>query len=244
MTDQPGDLLLQAVAVMDRLRSPGGCPWDAEQTHASLARYLVEETYELFEAIEHLTDGVSGDGVSGDDVNGEGGKGRDVELREELGDVLLQVLFHARIADSFGIDDVAGDLAAKLIRRHPHVFPPAAGAPAEQVATASDQQSRWDELKKTETGRHRVLSGVATGQPAAALAAKLGARAVKYAVDVPLPEGDGIGEQLFRLAYAAGARGEDAEMALRRVALDHARAMAANQTAIDPERTTDSANRA
>ena len=93
--------------MMDRLRSPGGCPWDAEQTHASLAPYLIEEAYETLEAIETA------------DL---------VALREELGDLLLQVLFHARLAEEaaagqrFGIDDVAADLVAKLVRRHPHVF--------------------------------------------------------------------------------------------------------------------------
>ena len=100
-----GAALLDAVAVMDRLRSPGGCPWDAEQTHESLLPYLVEECYELYQAIE------DGDGAA---------------VREELGDVLLQVLFHARVAAdgewSFDIDDVAGDLVAKLVGRHPHVF--------------------------------------------------------------------------------------------------------------------------
>jgi NTP pyrophosphatase (non-canonical NTP hydrolase) len=101
-----GAALLDLVAVMDRLRSPGGCPWDAEQTHASLVPYLVEETYEAVEAIE----------------SGE----RD-HMAEELGDVLLQVVFHARVAQEdevapFDIDDVAAGIAAKLRRRHPHVF--------------------------------------------------------------------------------------------------------------------------
>ena len=153
----PHQALVDAVAVMDRLRSPGGCPWDAEQTHGSLLRYLVEECYELVEAVE------SGDRTA---------------IREELGDVLLQVLFHARIASEtpraqggFDIDDVAGDLVAKLVRRHPHVFADAAGRPA-ATWTAADQQQRWDELKKTERGKGAVLDGVAFGQPAVALAAK------------------------------------------------------------------------
>src|SRR5205807_6093040 len=101
-----GRRLVDAVAVMNRLRSPGGCPWDAEQTHDSLRQYLIEETYELLEAIED---------------------GDRALLREELGDVLLQVLFHARIAaedavDPFGVDEVAADLVGKLVGRHPHVF--------------------------------------------------------------------------------------------------------------------------
>jgi XTP/dITP diphosphohydrolase len=195
--------LLRAAAVMDVLRSPGGCPWDAEQTHASLGRYLVEECYELLEAIED---------------------GDPVAMREELGDVLLQVLFHARIAaetdraaGGFDIDDVATGLADKLIGRHPHVF-----ADGAAVTTAADQQDRWDELKKAE-GRRSVTSGVAFGQPAVALAAKLGSRARKFGVEVPLPAGDSVGEQLFRLAFAAGATGADPETELRTVAREHAR---------------------
>lgn len=188
---------------MDRLRSPGGCPWDAEQTHASLGRYLVEECYELLQAIE--------------DEDAEA-------MREELGDVLLQVLFHARVSseqpNGFDIDDVANTLVDKLIRRHPHVF-----ADPQQL-TAADQQQRWDELKKTETGRGSVVSGVALGQPAVALAAKLGARAAKFGVQVPPPAGDSVGEQLFRLAYEAGQRGEDPESQLREVARAHAKALA------------------
>lgn len=222
--DRPADgsrhgPLLDAVAVMDRLRSPGGCPWDAEQTHASLVRYLIEECYELVEAVQ------TGDPTA---------------VREELGDVLLQVLFHARIAaetpreaGGFDIDDVAGDLVAKLVRRHPHVFESAA-SPA---WTAADQQQRWDELKKTERGGSGVLAGVAFGQPAVALAAKLGARAAAFGLDVPpvggvdpvaRPDDEvSAADALFRIAYAAGARGEDPESALRAVARAHADALAA-----------------
>jgi XTP/dITP diphosphohydrolase len=195
-----GETILDAVAVMDRLRSPGGCPWDAAQTHASLLRYLVEECYELVQAVED------------DDV---------AAIREELGDVLLQVLFHARIAaetpradGGFDVDDVAADLLAKLVRRHPHVF----GPNADPDLTAADQQSRWDELKKTEKTRPSVLDGVALGQPSLALAAKLGARSAKYGVDVPLPEGDSVAEQIFRLAFESGASGGDPESEVRRVA--------------------------
>ena len=106
MSEPTGEPLLELVRVMNRLRSPGGCPWDAEQTHRSLVEYLVEEAYETVEAIET------------DDR---------VALREELGDVLLQVVFHSRIAeesvdDPFSIDDVAAGIVAKLIARHPHVF--------------------------------------------------------------------------------------------------------------------------
>lgn len=199
--DAAGSALLRAVKVMDRLRSAGGCPWDAEQTHDSLRRYLVEECYELLEAIEQ----------------------KDNEaIREELGDVLLQVLFHGRIAaertaaeGGFDIDDVAYGLVDKLVRRNPHVF-----GSAEPIDSAADQQVKWDELKKTERGRSSVLAGVALGQPAVALAAKLGARAARSGLAIELPAGDSVGEQLFRLAYAAGVRGEDPELELRAVAKD------------------------
>jgi len=235
--DVVGRRLLDAVAVMNRLRSPGGCPWDAEQDHTSLLRYLIEECYELVEAIEHSDQSA---------------------IREELGDVLLQVLFHARIAaetpksdGGFDIDDVAGDLVDKLVRRHPHVFgtrPPASatggvtgtGTDGDEttaegievsgvirpVLTAADQQDRWDELKKAERGRSGVLDGVAFGQPATALAAKLGSRAAKFGVQVELPIGDSPADALFRIAYSAGARGEDPESALRTIALAHAATMA------------------
>lgn len=128
--DVPGSRLLDAVAVMDRLRSPGGCPWDAKQTHESLAKYLTEEAAETVEAIE-----------SGDREH----------LAEELGDVLLQVLFHARVAedaseadDRFDIDDVAGGLVAKLVRRHPHVFADGDASTPEEVEEA------WARIKAQE----------------------------------------------------------------------------------------------
>ena len=211
MDDSGSRPLQRAVEVMDRLRSPGGCPWDAEQTHTSLGRYLVEETYELLQAIED---------------------GDEAAIREELGDVLLQVLFHSRIAaekdradGGFDIDDVATDLTDKLIRRHPHVFGDAA-----PINDAADQQVRWDELKKQERGRSSVISGVALGQPAIALAAKLGARAAKFGVDAALPAGDSAAEQIFRIAYAAGAAGHDPESELRAVAKAHAARLAAAET--------------
>jgi XTP/dITP diphosphohydrolase len=130
--DVPGARLLDAVAVMDRLRSPGGCPWDAQQTHASLARYLTEEAQETVEAI-----------ASGDRTH----------LAEELGDVLLQVLFHARVAqedpEPFDIDDIAAGLVAKLVRRHPHVFADAVASTPEEV------EAQWARIKAAE----RALDG-------------------------------------------------------------------------------------
>src|SRR5581483_1293828 len=188
---------------MDRLRSPGGCPWDAAQTHESLTRYLLEETYEVLEALE------SGDRAL---------------LREELGDLLLQVLFHARIEEEhpdspFGIDDVATDLADKLVRRHPHVFGEVvAGSPTEL-------NDVWERQKIEEKGRTSAVDGVPLNQPALALAAKLVARAQRAGISAATG-GDGvdsedgaesaIGEQLFAVVAAAVAAGVDPEAALRR----------------------------
>jgi XTP/dITP diphosphohydrolase len=193
MTTEP---LLRAAEVMDRLRSPGGCPWDAEQTHQSLAKYLLEETYETLEAIE------SGDMAL---------------LREELGDLLLQVLFHARLAEElpegqrFSIDDVAGDLVDKLVHRHPHVFADT------EVSGADEVNENWERLKAAEKGRASVVDGVPMGQPALALAAKLVSRAERAGVDPPV-EGDGIGERLLAVVREAVAAGVDPELALRQTA--------------------------
>ena len=195
--DPPGARLLDVVAVMDRLRSPGGCPWDAEQTHQSLAPYLLEESYELLEAIEL------------DDF---------AHLREELGDVLLQVAFHSRLAEEraepehFSIDDVAADLVAKLVRRHPHVF---AGR---EVASAADLAANWETIKAAEKRRESVTDGVPLGQPALALAAKLQRRAQKAGLEVTGPVGDDLGGRLFALVAEAVAAGADPESALRATA--------------------------
>ncbi|ABW10263.1 MazG family protein [Parafrankia sp. EAN1pec] len=173
----PGSALLDAVAVMDRLRSPGGCPWDAEQNHVSLAPYLLEEAYEAYQAIED---------------------GDLAELREELGDVLMQVLFHARIAAESGgagwdVDDVAAGLTAKLIRRHPHVFGDVA------VSGADDVVTNWDAIKAQEKGRKSVTEGVPLSAPALFLAAKLLRRAAKLGLPpelaLPRPSADsGVGD--------------------------------------------------
>ena len=152
--DLPGAHLLDLVEVMDRLRSPGGCPWDAEQTHESLVEYLVEEAYETVEAIEAQ---------------------EDADLREELGDLLLQVVFHARIAQEhdqpWSIDDVADGITAKLVRRHPHVF--ADGA----ARTPDEVEASWKRLKAAEKGRASVTDGVPIALPALVLATKLLRRA-------------------------------------------------------------------
>jgi XTP/dITP diphosphohydrolase len=212
--------LLDAVAVMDRLRSPGGCPWDAEQTHESLRQYLVEECFELLEAIE------DGDRVA---------------LREELGDVLLQVLFHTRVAqedgdDPFTVDEVAEVLVTKLVGRHPHVF--AGGDPA--VRDASSQERRWEELKRDEKRRESSVDGVAMGQPALALAAKLAQRTAR--VGLPgdlLPKHTDAGSRLFDLAALIKLSGADPEGELRAVARRFASEVraaerAARDAGIDP----------
>jgi XTP/dITP diphosphohydrolase len=135
--DAPGARLLDVVAVMDRLRSPGGCPWDAEQTHSSLLPYLREETEELVEAVE-----------SGDRR----------QMAEELGDVLLQVAFHARVAEDdptepFDIDTVAGLLVDKLVRRHPHVFADGDASTPEEV------EASWERIKEAERAAKPGASG-------------------------------------------------------------------------------------
>ena len=187
--DGPGGRLLELVTVMDRLRTD--CPWDRKQTHRSLAKYLLEETYETLEAIE-----------SGDYTH----------LREELGDLLLQVFFHARIAaedadDAFTIDDVAGGIVDKLVHRHPHVF---AGL---DVTDADEVNANWERLKAAEKGRASVLDGIPAALPALALADKTVGRAARVGVAPAAP--DGLGSRLLALVVDARAAGEDPEQALR-----------------------------
>jgi XTP/dITP diphosphohydrolase len=217
--DVPGTHLLELIAVVDTLRR--SCPWDREQTHASLLRYLLEEAYEAAETIE------------ASDM---------AALREEIGDVLFQVLFHARIASErsaadggFTIDDVADTLAAKLIRRHPHVF---AGV---SVSSAADVNANWEEIKQAErsakaaaAGRSEspsALDGVPFGQPALSLAAQLQRRATRAGVEVPVglavdggPDGDAgltgerLGAELMALVARAQEAGLDPELELRAAA--------------------------
>jgi XTP/dITP diphosphohydrolase len=217
--DLPGAHLIDVVATMDTLRT--SCPWDRRQTHESLAPHLLEEPYEALDALE------TGDHQA---------------LREELGDVLLQVVFHARIAadrpaadDGYTIDDIADTLVAKLVRRHPHVF-------AGVSATSADEVTRnWDEIKKAERAAKlaasgttvapppSVLDGVVLGQPALSLAAQVLRRAAR--IGYPAPDagpddqsapgpatGQALGEELLRLAAAARALGVDPELQLREVA--------------------------
>ena len=201
-----GSQLQRLVEVMNTLRSPGGCPWDAEQTHESLLKYLLEESYEFVDAVQ---------------------SGNRIDMREELGDVLLQVYFHARMAeehptDPFSIEDVAQGIADKLTRRHPHVF---AG---EQVRDSQEVLENWEEIKKKEKGRTSPLDGVAMSQPALPLVEKLLYRAEKYNVDVVTPDTvsiDGIadegavGQALLAVIVWANANGIDAEAALRKEAM-------------------------
>ena len=220
--DLPGAHLIDLVQTMDRLRT--GCPWDARQTHASLAPHLLEEPYEALEALE------SGDAEA---------------FCEELGDVLLQVVFHARIAaeradgTSFTVDDVADGIVAKLVRRHPHVF-------ADVAVSGADEVTRnWDDIKREEKrlkaerlglpaageAAPSALDGVPFGQPALALAAQLQGRAARAGVPEELtglgaeggsgaPDGSraDIGRELFQLVAKARAAGCDPEAELRAAA--------------------------
>lgn len=203
--DPPGAKLLDVVAIIDRLRSPGGCPWTAEQTHESLLPYLVEEAYETLAALE------DGDAES---------------TREELGDLLLQVVFHARIGQdespAWSVDGVAATLAAKLTRRHPHVF---AGR---EVAGTDEIRANWDAIKRTEKRRLSVIDGVPPALPALALAEALARRAASAGVPADLlPSGDTDGEALFATAAAI----DDAEGQLRAVARSFLARLVAAETA-------------
>ena len=192
-----GAALLDLVAIMDRLRTD--CPWDARQTHESLVPYLLEETYETLEAIE-----------SGDIA----------ELRGELGDVLLQVLFHSRIAaertdgTGFTIDDVATDIADKLVRRHPHVFADVS------VSGADEVKRNWETIKAQERaaaggGPASALDGVPMSQPALSLAAQLQRRAAAAGAPAELVElqaarsGQAPGSEQAAVARAGGSRRPD-----------------------------------
>jgi XTP/dITP diphosphohydrolase len=201
-----GSQLQRLVEVMDTLRSPGGCPWDAEQTHESLLKYLLEESYEFIEAVEN---------------------GNRIEMREELGDVLLQVYFHARMAedhptDPFTIEDIAEGIADKLIRRHPHVF---AGL---KVSGSEEVLENWEEIKKKEKGRTSPVDGVALSQPALPLLEKLLYRAEKFNVHVDTPQANAlearadesaVGQALHAVIAWAHSNGIDAEAALRKEAI-------------------------
>ncbi len=191
----------ELVAVMARLRGPGGCPWDADQTHESLVQYLIEETYELIEAIE---------------------TGNRDDMLEELGDVLYQVLFHADIAahtpgEDFDIQDVAAQMTEKMVGRHPHVF-------GDRVAETPDAVMEfWEDLKRREKpGRTSVLDGIPQAMPSLALADKLLGRAQKVGLielegagGVNVESEDELGALLLAIVASAKSNGLDAERALR-----------------------------
>jgi NTP pyrophosphatase (non-canonical NTP hydrolase) len=228
--DPPGARLLDAVTVLDRLVGPGGDPWLSRYADPAgpgtdgLATYLLEEAYEAYDAVR------SGDSHA---------------VREELGDVLLQVVLHARIAalaaeDGFTIDDVAGDLVDKLVRRNPHVF----GA---VTITDLDEITRnWEQIKQEEKARTSVMDGMAMSQPALALAAKVLSRLERAGVPAapsgpassgPASSGPAVamterelGERLFRLVEAGRGDGLDAEAALRAVVLERIDAIRAEST--------------
>jgi len=202
----PGERLVDAVEIMDRLRTAG--PWESEQTHDSLRRYLLEETYELFDA------------VHGGDAD---------EIRDELGDVLLQVLFHARIAQEsqrqpFTIDDVADALVRKLLHRVPAVL-------AGEQVTLEDQLAQWEQRKAAEdTRRLSCVDGIPTGQPALALAQKVIARVT----------GNGLPDDLIPAAVTAVTVGNDndAENELRTAVLEFADVVRLVEGAVAAARTT------
>jgi XTP/dITP diphosphohydrolase len=223
--DPTGARLLDAVTVMDRLASPGGDPWKRQQTHRSLAKYMLEEAYEAVDAID------------ADDYAG---------LREELGDVLLQVVLHARLAEelpdgrAWTIDDVAGDLVAKLVRRNPHVF---ADSTAQTIDEITEQ---WEQVKAAEKAGRGPLDGIVRAQPALSLAAKIASRAER--AGIPLDPTDGpaaaaadpadLGERLWSLVAEASAQGIDAETALRRTALARLDAALGSGEAADEDPAT------
>ena len=198
--------LIRLVEVMDRLRSPGGCPWDAEQTHESLLKYQLEESYEYIEAVE---------------------KGDRADMREELGDLLLQVYFHSRIAqedsnEPFNIDDVAKGVADKLISRHPHVLGDT------KVSSSQEVHANWERIKNEEKGRTEFDEGVPLNQPALSLAAKLILRAEKNGLESPEPlaptknsleDESSLGDALLALISWAVKADLDPEAALRKAAL-------------------------
>ena len=194
--------LIRLREVMDKLRSPGGCPWDAEQDRTSLLKYLLEESYEFIESVEN--------------------NDRDA-MQEELGDLLLQVYFHSRMAEEdskqpFNIEDVAKSVADKLIRRHPHVF---AG---EVVDSSADVLENWEKQKAAEKGRTSAIDGVPLAQPALPLATKVLYRLKKLNYDLAVSEPvklkddvdqDQFGQILLGLITQAVDKGLDPEAALR-----------------------------
>lgn len=202
--DVPGSRVLDLVAVMDRLRSPGGCPWDAEQTQETLVKYLIEEAHEAAEAIR-----------SGDREH----------MVEELGDVLLQVAFQSRVGEEdpehpFDIDDVAGAIVEKLLRRHPHVFADGEATTPEEVERAwevikAEEKAAKGDHAGGEAGHQGLLHGIPASLPALVAAEKVLARWARSGRGA-LPAGGDLGPRLLALVAEARAAGLDAEAELRR----------------------------
>jgi len=188
--------------VMDKLRSPGGCPWDSEQDHTSLLKFLLEESYEFIEAVEDKDQ---------------------TAMQEELGDLLLQVYFHSRIAEEntdqpFDIEDVARTVADKLVRRHPHVFGDS------KVENSAEVLANWEVQKAEEKGRTSAIDGIPLAQPALSLVTKLLYRAEKFNYQLPIAmphkmadeiNQDQFGQLLLGLISQAVNKGLDPEAALR-----------------------------
>jgi MazG family protein len=219
---RPGCQMERLRAIMHRLRAPGGCPWDAEQSHESLVSNLLEEAYETVDAIR------SGDPAA---------------LREELGDLLLQVVFHSEIASetgAFDLDEVARGISDKLVRRHPHVF--AGGA----AATADEVLLRWDEIKRAEKGEEETpyLHGTGRGLPALIRAGKLQKKAAKVGFDWPVETGviAKIREELLEVEAAVDAQ-DAAAMEEELGDLLFSVVNLARFRKLDPEALMDAANR-
>jgi XTP/dITP diphosphohydrolase len=198
----PSRTVEDLLAVVERLRDPGGCPWDREQTHVSLRPNLLEESYEALEALD------LGDADA---------------LAEELGDLLVQVTFHADIARRAGewtMEDVIGGVIDKLVRRHPHVFED----DGPKLETAEEVSQQWDALKSKEPGRDSITNGLPTGMPALAYAAALQRRAGRAGLPVPEAGANDVaeaqaGQELFETVARIQASGIDPEVALRAEAL-------------------------
>lgn len=176
-----GPAIDELMGIMDRLLGEGGCPWDREQTHQSLVRYLIEETYEVIEAINE------------GDMN---------KLREELGDLLLQVVFHAALAEregAFSFADVAAAVSTKMIDRHPHVFG------TMNLKTSNDVLNNWEQFKKKE-GKKRLLEGIPVSLPALMRAEKVQEKAARVGFDWPDVNGavDKFKEEIDELIQAEG----------------------------------------
>jgi len=205
MTDKRTDSLERLIVLMDQLRVE--CPWDAKQTHTSLRSHLLEETYEVLEALDAM-----------DEETGEGSE----HLQEELGDLLLHIVFHARIAEDleqFTLEDVATQITEKLIHRHPHVFPPE-GEDSEEPVDVERMASTWEQIKKKEKNRSSVFDGVPAALPSLARASKVVRKSSILGFSPSLPDllletEEDLGETLLGLVEWARQHDVDPEGALR-----------------------------